>query len=108
MRKRRPAPTNDEIRHAIDRAKAGNGRQLAAIVKSFSEDDLSYGFTAVGKHGTTCFSINPWGALGSALAFASGRKEYRDDLNKRLRAAGNKAVREWKAQRKLETEGAGG
>ena len=54
MRKRRPAPTNDEIRHAIDRAKAGKGRQLAAIVKSFSEDDLSYGFTAVGKYGTTC------------------------------------------------------
>ena len=53
------------------------------------------------------FSIDPWGALGSALAFASGRKEYRDDLNKRLRDAGNRAVKDWKAQRKLETEGAG-
>jgi len=107
MRKHRTAPTNDEIRHAIDRAKAGKGRQLAAIVKSFSEDDLSYGFMAVGKYGATCFSINPWGALGSALAFASGRKEQRGDLNKRSRDARNRAVREWKAQRKLETEGAG-
>ncbi len=107
MRKRRPAPTTDEICHAIERAKIGKGRQLAAIVKSFSGDDLSYGFTSVGKYGTTCFSIDPWGALGSALAFASGKKECRDDLNKRLRDAGNRAVREWRAQRKLETEGAG-
>ncbi|MGB4864335.1 MAG: hypothetical protein WBP38_00395 [Hyphomicrobium sp.] len=100
--KRRPAPTNEEIRAAIARAKAGKGRQLALMLKSFSADDLASALSNVGRYGTTMFSIDPWGAIGSALSFASGRKECRDDLNKRLRAAGAKATREWRAKRKAE------
>ena len=100
--KRRTAPTDAEIRVAIERAKKGKGRQLALMVKSFSAEDLASGFTNVGRYHTTWCSVDPWGALRSALTFASGRKEYRDDLNRRLRDAGAKATREWKAKRKAE------
>jgi hypothetical protein len=97
MRKRRPAPSNEDIRDAIDAARHGKGRKLAKLIKSFSEDDLAAGFNAAGRYGNP---FDPYSAIHSALAFASGRKEFRDDMNRRLRDAGNKAVREWKRQQK--------
>lgn len=97
MRKRKPAPSTEDILTAIAEARKGKGRKLAALIKSFSEDDLAYGFKHAGRCGTT---FDPYGAICSALSFAAGRKEWRDDMNRRLRDAGNKAVREWKRQQK--------
>lgn len=97
MRKRRPAPSTEDICDAIEAAQKGKGRALAKIIKSFSEDDLVAAFNATGGRHHLALQ---WDAVLSALAFASGRKEFRDDMNRRLRDAGNKAVREWKRQQK--------
>lgn len=93
MAKRRAAPTSAEIGNAIARAMEGRGRQLALLVKSFSVDDLAAAFS-----GASYPSAYPYQALAGALAWASGRKSWRDDLNARLREADKKSRRAAKAK----------
>lgn len=90
--KRRPAPTNEEIEAAIARAKAGKGRQLALLVKSFSADDLAIGFSRAGTYSFGFY--DPFWAVKIALVYASGMKSerenfarlYRETLKKRVAA----------------------
>ena len=70
MVKRSPAPTLDEIRAAFDAATAGKGRKLAALIKSFSTDDLAKAFGHVCQGQGTV-------SLGLVLSFASGLKAER-------------------------------
>lgn len=45
MTKRRPAPTNEEIARAFDRAARGQGGPLARLVKSMPRDFLARAFS---------------------------------------------------------------
>ncbi|WP_142850992.1 hypothetical protein [Telmatospirillum sp. J64-1] len=75
--KRRPAPSVAEINAAFTAAGKGKGRKLAQLVKSFSLDDLAAAFSAAGP------ALDRWEgeALRSALAYAAGRKEWREHLS---------------------------
>lgn len=95
MAKRRPAPTQDEIKAAIDAARKGKGRALAVMVKSFSVDDLAKGFSGA----RYSFSVDPYDAITGALSWASGRKSVRDDLNARMREVDKRVRREFKAKK---------
>lgn len=96
MAKRRPAPTQDEINAAIEKAKAGNGRALAEMVKSFSTDDLAKSFSRVSAYGG--YGWDTWNALELALSYASGLKSERERWTLRYREILKKRVAAEKAE----------
>lgn len=97
MAKRRPAPSQDEIKAAIDAAREGKGRALAVMIKSFSVDDLAKGFS--GGNWPPPFSfMDPYAAISSALSCAAGRKSFRDDFTAKMRDADKRARRAQKAE----------
>lgn len=79
--RRKPAPSIDEIRDAIEAARNGRGLPLARLIKSFSLADLARGLAHCGEH----IGVIEWQALGIALAYASGRKSERQRCNAVLR-----------------------
>jgi uncharacterized protein (DUF2236 family) len=97
-RKRRPAPSQEEIKVAIEAAREGKGRALAVMLKSFSDDDLAKAFSR-GNVRATAPLFDPYAAISCALSFAAGMKKFRDDLNARLREVDKQVRREFKAKR---------
>lgn len=81
--RRKPAPSLDDIRDAIDAARNGRGLPLARLIKSFSMDDLARGLARGGSY-ESCGAVE-WLGLSVALAFASGRKEERQRAARVLR-----------------------
>ncbi|MEQ1713839.1 MAG: hypothetical protein ABL908_20925 [Hyphomicrobium sp.] len=77
--RRAPAPSLDDISDAIEAARNGRGLPLARLIKSFSLADLARGLARGGDGAVE------WYALGTALAFASGRKSERQRCNAVLR-----------------------
>jgi hypothetical protein len=77
---RKPIPTSDQIRKAIELAENGKGRQLAQLVKSFSVDDLAAGFSAAGSGGW----FYPHTLL-FALSHAAGRRQGRREIANMMR-----------------------
>jgi hypothetical protein len=98
MAKRRPAPTEAEIDAAIARAKKGKPRQLALMIKAATVKDMTWALEFEAKYRT--YEFDPWNLLRGALRGAAMAKQCRDELNDRLRKAGNKAVREHRAKLK--------
>lgn len=81
--RRKPAPSLDEIRDAIEAARNGRGLPLARLIKSFSLADLARGLARGGRY-ESCGTIE-WQGLSVALAFASGLKDERQRCNAMLR-----------------------
>lgn len=95
MAKRKRAPTQEEMWAAIEAARKGKGRALAAMIKSFSVEDLAKGFSRCPYPEADCFDA--YQAIASALSYASGSKQGRDEFNTMMREADKKARREMKA-----------
>jgi hypothetical protein len=98
MGKRAKAPSNIDISDAIGKAKSGNGRPLAAMVKAFSAKDLARGFSRAGTHSFAHY--DPWWSLEIALVFAAGMKSSREELRVEMRALQKKFRDEDKAAEK--------
>lgn len=96
MAKRRPAPTIEGIREAIEQAKKGKGRALAVMVKSFSLDDLVRAFGRVGSYGG--YGWDTWGSLELALNYAAGLKSERNRITVMVRDARKKVRTEKQAK----------
>lgn len=70
----RPVPTVKQIEDALDRASAGQARQLVKLLRTMPEADLLAGFAAYGVH------------LRRALCLAAGRMEMRAELRAERKA----------------------
>lgn len=97
MAKRRPAPSQDEIKAAVDAARDGKGRALAVMVKSFALDDLVRAFSRVGSYGA--YAWDTWGSLELALNYASGLKSERERITVIVREARKQGRKSEKARR---------
>lgn len=71
----RPVPTVKQIEAALDRASAGQARQLIRLLRTMPEADLLAGFACFGMH------------VRAALHHAAARMECRAEFRKRIRAA---------------------
>mgnify|MGYP006302000569 CR=1 FL=1 len=66
--------TEADLEKAKAKAEAGQGRQLAKLIKATSEDDLA---SALSRHYPFCGF-----ALGPLLAHCLGMREFRQELRK--------------------------